>query len=187
MSEILPISPSRFYLTGFLAPLNAPAAQKADDDEQGELERAAAGAGADEDDSTAEAPAAKRGQFPSSMGISVLVPPGVETMNVSARWGDYEPLERDGKATGEWKRRERSSSMVVSVAAEQGGPVSKPLVDGDGLEIVTSVRRVRGLEDMPGLPAGTRAVSIFLVNRRTPEEDALRTDRRFAFQAGLSV
>ena len=71
-NEVLPISPSRFYLTGFLAPLNAPAAQKADDDEQGELELAAAGAGADEDDSTAEAPAAKRGQFPSSMGISGL-------------------------------------------------------------------------------------------------------------------
>lgn len=33
-SEILPIAPSRFYLTGFLAPLTAPAAQKADDDEQ---------------------------------------------------------------------------------------------------------------------------------------------------------
>src|SRR5687768_16636133 len=91
-SEVLPISPSRFYLTGFLAPLNAPVSQKADDDEQGELELAAASGGAEDDDSTPEPPAAKRGVFPSSIGVSVLVPPTVKTLKVFARWGDYEPL-----------------------------------------------------------------------------------------------
>lgn len=75
-AEILSIPPSRFYLTGFLAPWNAPAAQKADDDEQGELEMAAAGGGAEDEDSTAEPPAARRRQFPSSIGVSVLAPPG---------------------------------------------------------------------------------------------------------------
>lgn len=148
--ETLPISPSRFYLTGFLAPLNAPAAQKADDDEQGELELAAASGGSEDDDSTPEPPAAKRGQFPSSMGLSVLVLPGVKTLRVAARWGDYEPVGREGKATSDWKRTERSESLSVSVAAEQSRPVSKPLVEGDGLEVVTSVRRVRGLEELPG-------------------------------------
>ena len=52
---------------------------------------------------------------------------------------------------------------------------------------MTSVRRVRGLEDLPDLPAGTRAVSIFLVNRRQTEEEPLLKDRRFAFQASLAV
>ena len=61
--------PRGFYLSGFLAPLNAPAAQKADDDEQGELELATAGAGADEDDSTAEAP----------VGLRVIEPRPQET------------------------------------------------------------------------------------------------------------
>ena len=59
--ELLPIPPSRFYLTGFLAPLNAPALQKADDDEQGELELAAASGGAEDDDSTPDPPTAQRG------------------------------------------------------------------------------------------------------------------------------
>ncbi len=186
-TETLPIPPSRFYLTGFLAPLNAPAVQKTDDDEQGELELAAASGGAEDDDSMPDPPAAKRGQFPSSMGVSVLVPAGVATLKVLARWGDYEPVERDGKATGEWKRTERGASLPVSVATEQSGPVSKPLADSDGLEIVISVRRVRGLDDLPGLPADTRAVSIFLVNRRPPEEEPLLKDRRFAFQACLAV
>ena len=186
-SELLPISPSRFYLTGFLAPWNAPAAQKADDDEQGELELAAAGAGAEDEDSTTDRPAARRGHFPSSMGITVLLPAGVTTLKVAARWGDYEPVEQDGKPTGQWRRTERAASLSVSVAAEQSGPVSRPLIDGDGLELVTSVRRVRGLDDLPGLPAGTRAVSIFLVNRREPEEKPDLKDRRFAFQARLTV
>ena len=185
--ELLPIPPSRFYLTGFLAPLNAPASQKADDDEQGELELAAASGGAEDDDSTPDPPTAKRGQFPSSIGVSVLVPSGVATLKVLARWGDYVPVEKDGRPTGEWKRTERGVSLPVSVGVEQSGPVSKPLADSDGLEIVTSVRRVRGLDDLPGLPPGSRAVSIFLVNRRSPEEESLLRDRRFAFQACLTV
>jgi hypothetical protein len=186
-AETLGIPPSRWYLTGFLAPWNAPAAQKADADEQGELEMAAAVGGAEDDDSTPDPPAARRGQFPSSIGVSVLVPPGAKALKVTARWGDYEPVERDGKPTGEWKRTERTDTITVSVASEQSGPLSKPLLTGDGLDIVTSVRRVRGLEDLPGLPTGTRAASIFLVNRRAPEETPELKDRRFAFQAGLTI
>ena len=48
-SEILPIAPSRWYLTGFLVPWNAPAQQKRDDnDTQGELEYGDASAAADD-------------------------------------------------------------------------------------------------------------------------------------------
>src|SRR5512142_904271 len=72
--EVLASPPSRWYLTGFLAPLAAPAAQKRDDDDQGELDFTEASARGDEDTSTGEPPAARRGQFPSSLGVSVLVP-----------------------------------------------------------------------------------------------------------------
>src|SRR5688572_2231301 len=96
-AELLRIPPSRWYLTGFLVPWNAPSTQKSDEDEQGELELAAAGAGAEDDDAAAEPPAAKRGQFPSSLGISLLVPPDAESLQITARWGDYEPIEREGR------------------------------------------------------------------------------------------
>lgn len=185
--ETLPIPPSRWYLTGFLVPWNAPAAQKADEDEQGELEMAAAGGGAGEEDSATDPPAARRGQFPSSIGVSVLVAPETNELAVTARWGDYEPLQKDGKLTGEWKRTERTEKVTVKVDVEQSGPISKPVPNGDGLEIVTSVRSVRGLQDLPDLPKGTRAVSVFLVNRREPEESADLKDRRFAFQAQLTL
>jgi hypothetical protein len=186
-TETLRIAPSRWYLTGFLAPWNAPAVQKSDDDEQGELELAAAAGGAEDDDAGPEPQAARRGQFPSSIGISVLVPEAAKTLRVSARWGDYEAVERDGKPTGEWSRRERSASVSVDVSSELSKPATKSLPDSDGLEIVTSVRRVRGLKDLPGLPAGTRAVSIFLVNRRSPEDIAELKDRRFVFQTRLTI
>ena len=87
---------------------------------------AAAGAGAEDDDTAAEPPAAKRGQFPSSLGISLLVPPDAESLEVTARWGDYEPVEREGRVV-EWKRTERNASVSVSVASDQSGPSSTDL------------------------------------------------------------
>src|SRR5690349_11184090 len=79
-AETLRIAPSRWYLTGFLVPWNAPSAQKSDDDEQADLELAAPGAAGEDDDSINEPPAARKGQFPSSIGISLLVPPQAKSL-----------------------------------------------------------------------------------------------------------
>ena len=113
--------------------------------------------------------------------------PETKELTVAARWGDYEPVQQDGKLTGEWKRTERLETVTVKVSAEHSGPISKALPNGDGLEIVTSVRTVKGLDDLPDLPKGTRAVSVFLVNRRDPEDAVEFKDRRFAFQAQLTL
>jgi len=187
IAETLPIPPSRWYLTGFLVPWNAPVAQKADEDQQDDFGLTAPGANAGDDDTGTDPPAARRSQFPSSIGVSVLVAPETKELTVAARWGDYEPVQKDGKLTGEWKRTERLETVTVKVAAEHSGPISKPLPNGDGLEIVTSVRTVKGLDDLPDLPKGTRAVSVFLVNRRDPEDAVEFKDRRFAFQAQLTL
>ena len=40
-------------------------------------------------------------------------------------------------------------------------------------------------EGIAGIPAGTRSVSVFLVNRRKPHED--NPDLAYAFQAGMEV
>src|SRR5205823_3925461 len=104
-SEVLPIAPSRWYLTGFLVPWNAPAQQKRDDnDTQGELEYGDASAAADEDNTPPEPRAARRSHFPSSMGLSVLLPPDTTILTVTARWGDYKAVAKDGALTGEWRR-----------------------------------------------------------------------------------
>ncbi len=187
VDEILDRAPSRWYLTGFLAPSNAPASQKSDETDQGDLDLEA-GPGGDEDENTPEPPAARRGYFPSSMGVSILVPPDAKELRITARWGDYEPLDKDAKPTGEWQRRERQETVAVQLEGEKADLSPAVLPNSNGLEIVTSVRRIRRLEHLPGLAAGTRAVSVFLVNRRETREgpDELR-DSVFAFQTQLTV
>jgi hypothetical protein len=189
VAETLAVPPSRWYLTGFLVPLAAPPSQKQDqDDAQGELGFGEPASAADEDNTNDDPPAARRGQFPSSIGISVLLPADATELRVTARWGDYTPREVGARPEVEWDRRERQETVLVKLI---GNKVQRPvesLSESGGLEIVTSVRGVKRPEDLTGLPAGTRAVSVFLVNRRIPIEgrDELK-DQMFAFQATLSV
>ena len=89
-TEVLPQSPSRWYLTGFLVPQEAPADQRGDDttDDQPDLFDEKGGA----DDAAAPEPAAaRRAFFPSSVGLSVLVPGSAKQMRATVTWGDYRP------------------------------------------------------------------------------------------------
>lgn len=188
VNEVLSALPSRWYLTGFLAPWSAPATQKQDDDDQGELEMTEAAAQGDEDNTSAEPPAARRGQFPSSLGVSVLVPSDAAKLHVTVRWGEYKPREVGARPDIEWHRQERRETLPVRLAGDNAEPPLASVPNSNGLEIMTSVRRIRRPQDLVGLPAGTRAVSVFLVNRRVPIEgkDELK-DSRFIFQVSLAI
>jgi hypothetical protein len=188
VSEILNVPPSRWYLTGFLVPWSAPLRQKQDeDDAQGELGFAEPATGADDDEAADEPPAARRGHFPSSIGISVLVPGDTTELRVTARWGDYTPREVGTRPDVEWDRRERQEVVLVRLDGAKT-KASEPILDSRGLEIVTSVRAVRRPNESGGLAAGTRAVSVFLVNRRKPIEGREQLkDTAFAFQASLTL
>lgn len=91
LAEVLPQAPSRWYLTGFLVPFDASEDQKTDAagdegvDEQGES------SGSD-DSVTPDSAAARRAFFPSSIGISILVPKETKELKVVVRWGDYKPV-----------------------------------------------------------------------------------------------
>src|SRR5437763_12211433 len=68
LDEVLPQAPSRWYLTGFLVPIDADEAQKADESAvEGVDELSDAGGG--DDAVTPEPAAARRAVFPSSMGL----------------------------------------------------------------------------------------------------------------------
>ena len=90
--------PSNWYLTGFLVPRGAPVEQRGDADVDEESEVAeSAGLG---DDSAEDRRAAKKGFFPSSMGLSFLVGADVDTLDVIVRWGDYRRVEAEGGSSG---------------------------------------------------------------------------------------
>src|SRR5437660_3711410 len=67
------VRPSNWYLTGFLIPSGTPPEKSADADENDDFELVPDSLGLAEE-SNDERKAAKKGFFPSSMGLSVLVP-----------------------------------------------------------------------------------------------------------------
>ena len=178
--EILPQSPSRWYLTGFLVPIDAASSQKVDEEATEELDSAESG-GVD-DDEPPERGSARNRIFASSMGMSVLVPAGAKALDVTVTWGDYEPRS----SPESWARVPREHRLTLGLPAKTGNTRETAVPDSKGLKVALLVRPVESAALEAGLPAGSRTVSVFLVNRRKPAPDELK-DKAFAFQAQLEV
>src|SRR5215208_2799059 len=128
--ERLNENPSRWYLTGFLAPaedplalegadgVSDPAAQEEMEIEVEEPDAEEAGAAADNQEP--EAPNTRRRFLPSSIGLTVLLDPEVREVEARISWGDYrtepavseaalapDPLPDEGGEGGKPKRIER--------------------------------------------------------------------------------
>ena len=103
-SEELPEAPSHWYVTGFLVPNEAPSDQEEDPTADEQLDLGVESAAGD-DDAVPEKPSARRGRLPSSIGISVLVHPGIARLEATVRWGGL-PLRpgRRGRA-GQGQRK----------------------------------------------------------------------------------
>jgi len=85
--ELLPQSPRRWYLTGFLVPNTAENTVKISGDDEMSEEAPAQVNDAD-DTETSEQPA-RVNYLPSSMGLSVLLGPHTHRLEAVIRWGDY--------------------------------------------------------------------------------------------------
>ncbi len=188
-AERLPgwVRPSNWYLTGFLIPSGTRPERRADRDEEDDIDETPATGGLAEE-SSEERRAAKKGFFPSSMGLSFLVTAEADVLDVTIRWGDYERAEVegvDGKAEPVWRRRPNERTVPAPLSPS-GGPWSCELgvPDSGGLVLHMDERPI-GTDGLAGIPAGARAVSIFLVNRRARDDD--EPDRAYAFQAGIEV
>ncbi len=202
--EILPQPPSRWYLTGFLVPLEADESQRSDETSTEELDGAGDAKGAD-DAVPPEPTAARRAFFPSSMGVSILVPP-VRKFAITVRWGDYEPV-----VSGDRPRRPERRNRVQATrprTARRPGRIGSGRNGKNGLRLCCrmayrlparwtfpiagdcgSLGRCAGVPEEAvgvGLPPDTRCVSLFLVNRRSPQPDEIR-DTAYAFQAQLEI
>ena len=183
-SERLPgwVRPSNWYLTGFLIPAGAPPDQSADADEDDNFDEMPASAGLTEE-STEERKAAKKGFFRSSMGLSFLVAEDADTVRGTVRWADYGLVsitDADGKAASVWQRQQNERTVPVSVTRADHYRVT----ENDGLWLHAEVRSI-DTAGIAGILAGTRSVSIFLVNRRELDED--NPDLAYAFQAEIEV
>jgi len=214
--EVLPQAPSRWYLTGFLVPLDAPPEERSDETNQESLD-ALTDAGGTDDAAPPEPAAARRAYFPSSIGLSVLVPPGTEALDVTVEWGDYRREGPDGgedegddwesegenrrEAAGEggpareggqtsrrrrvWRRVPRTATLRVGLPGAGTAAREEDVPESGGLRLAVSTRPVDADMAAGMVPPGTRAVAVFLVNRRPPRTRP--RDEQFAFQAQLVV
>ena len=96
--ERLPQAPSRWYLTGFLVPTDAPDEQRAQDSEEEFDEPTEPFQGSD-DSSTPDRSSGKRNFLPSSMGLSILVDDETERLDILVSWGDYSPEPSEAYGT----------------------------------------------------------------------------------------
>ncbi|MBK8265190.1 MAG: helicase [Nannocystis sp.] len=183
--EVLAMAPAVWYLTGFLVPFDAPHQDREGDDADGELD-APSEPGSGDDAAAPEVAAARKGLFPSSMGMTVLVPPETRALHVQVSWGDYTPLAAPTSSRAQrsthWRRSPRQERVPVPLPTESTEPAALAVPHSDGLELAVAARPVQTSD---ALPPGTRAVSIFLVNRRKPVEGP--REQSWAFQTHLRV
>lgn len=185
--EALPQSPSRWYLTGFLVPIGAERDQRADEAATEDLDQPGESGGLD-DDTPPERPAARQRYLPSSIGLSVLLPASATKLEVRVSWGDYERRSesQSSQSQDEWQRKPRSETVTLEIGTARGKPREKNVPNSKGLVIAWLSRPVGMLAEAAGVPANTRTVSVFVVNRRAPAAD-IKKDEAFAFQIQLEV
>jgi len=184
------IRPSNWYLTGFLIPTGSPPERSADADENDDMGGEIPESAGLSEESNEERKAAKKGFFPSSMGLSFLVPKETRSLSGIVRWGDYEQTEIEGpdkKRVAAWQRRPCEATVAVALV---GGvdPAVLNVPDSGGLQLHV-VERPIAAEDLEGhLPQGTRSVSVFLVNHRKPVgPEQGEPDLAYVFQPELEV
>jgi hypothetical protein len=188
--EVLPLPPSRWYLTGFLAPHYDRAPDGDDTDAVGEL---GAGSESQAEDAGNDEPEAKRkNRFPASMGLSVFLPPpsaagAPDHLEVIVAFAEYIKEEvaedHEQKAKIGWRRAPRGPTSI------QVPLDPRRLASREGIRWPEAADlRLRGelrTTEIDGLPPGTRVLSLFLVNERQPlERDR---DLNFIFQVRLTL
>ncbi|WP_437638738.1 DISARM system helicase DrmA [Sorangium sp. So ce854] len=182
--ELLPLPPSRWYLTGFLAPQ----ADRETHDPTADDEFTQAGEDDDEESSPPELEPKQKNHFPASMGLSVLLPrPSGEPETIRATVTFAEYVREEQKTDDPRKRKvvwrrvpqpPRSVELSLDARAVEEG---LPLPDTPGIQVCGKLEPA----DAPGL-SGTRALSLFVVNRRQPGERG-QQDAQFIFQVELEL
>ncbi|ABA25311.1 Helicase-like protein (plasmid) [Trichormus variabilis ATCC 29413] len=192
VDEIIDQAPSKWYLTGFLVPYEASVEQRSEDignDDIDEISQVNAG----DDEKQPDSASARRAFFPSSMGLSILVPATAKEINVTVHWGDYSPVDEEDEENQEdsksqlqlprlWQRTPGQAELTVPLHLSNV-PKHWEIPGSNGLRLVTSVRPVTAAELVP---VGTRSVSVFLVNYRPPVANPY-SDIAFAFQTCLII
>ena len=189
--EIIKEFPTTRYVAGRLAP-----ASSTEDDEDALIDSAendSLGVGTDDDEDGKEGPLPPLiiGFNPSSMGLSFLVDQSVDVLRVEVVWGDYKREKQPDGGTA-WRRYPRMG-VVDGLPISSSGKIPHILLSPSASNPSSVI--VSGVDDpeitLEGVVhdfAGHRAVSLFLVNRRTKGKLGDRNkDERWIYQPKLTI
>ena len=194
LDEAIQEYPTSRYLVGRLAP-----ARSAEDDadaavDPSENDTLAVGVVDGEDGDEDSTPPLIIGFNPSSFGLSFLVDAAAHALQAKISWGDYRRESKDGPSSGStiWRRYHREATVdgiPVGAAGMLPRIVLSPSAGNSCGAIITGVDDLEiALEGVVHDFAGYRAVSLFLVNRRTKGELGDRSkDERWIYQPRLLV
>ncbi len=212
--EILDEKPSRWYVSGFIVPAfdgqsGAPDADDAVETETDDMLASEALDSSRESQDEQDAPdQPPRDRFlPSSLGLTVMLPESVKTIDLRVTWGDYRtepPLPEtlfiaEALKEGEKKPEQPRNLHWVRISQEARVPLdvtrnhsdkfltgsSAAQRPGGGLQVQVHQR----LFDQAKLDGGServRIVTVFLVNRRK-RATAPYTDISYAFQVRMQL
>ena len=177
------VRPSNWYLTGFIVPPDAVASEATTAEVSDDLDETPDRAGAAEE-SIDEGRVARRGFFPSSIGLSFIIDGQTSELAVTVQWGDY--AEEEINETNVWSRIPFEQSTVIKLPIT-GNPPDWEIPLSRGLVLRTVVRPI-GTHGRRSAAPGSRAVSVFLMNRRKsqPGQDVL-DDTLYVFQPEIEV
>jgi hypothetical protein len=213
--EVLKENPSRWYLTGFLAPSPDGSDDGLDEPEDEGDPVFGDDAGADPqtgraraaDDAPPDESSARPRRLPSSLGLTVLVDAAVMEVEVELTWGDYmtqPPLPpavlQDERAQFDpkyrdvvWRRVPGRAALRLRVPEPHSPRGPRAVVpDSGGAQHPSGVLSIEAharpydIRQPDGSVSKVRALTVMVVNRRSPTRRRFG-DVRFAFQVRLAI
>ena len=175
-NEVIQEFPTSRYIVGRLAPATDAEADDASyeevDGKVDPLENDELGVGADDDEDGASEfqPPLIVGFHPSSFGLSFLLEPSVGQLTVEVSWGDYRRESDEESGGTHWQRYDQKVEVHGVPVSKTGSIPRIPLAQKAapaGVTIAGTEDDELTLEGVVHEIDGQRAVSLFLVNRRT--------------------
>jgi hypothetical protein len=116
----------------------------------------------------------------------------VKEIEATVRYANYDRLEEESQSGEGKKKFKKAWTRVPMPPATEVINLEDGSLLGDGIAVKDAGGlRLEGqigeISDMTGVPAGTRAVSVFVVNRRAPDNAPGFRDRAYAFQVELEL
>jgi hypothetical protein len=185
-TEVLPRPPSRFYLTGFLAPSGDRDPGDPTDDEE-----FATGSDTDDDEQSSlpPSPRCESSSRPLSACRCCCRRGRGDAVTVTLHYAEYYPAPADETPDDTQTTARAVAAPGASARGAHRRPRRRRARAGrrDSRHRWALAGGAARPTDAPGLAPGTRALSLFVVNHRKPVTEPGKADIAFVFQVALEV